>query len=100
MTARLPFDQAELARLCDRHRIQRLSLFGSVMKGVERPDSDVDLLVEFEAGATPGFLRLATIADELSRLLGGRHVDLRTAGDLSRRFRDEVARMAEVQFAR
>jgi len=100
MTIRLLFDQEELARLCDRHRIQRLSLFGSVLKGFEQTDSDVDLLVEFAAGATPGFLRLATIAEELSRLLEGRRVDLRTAGDLSRHFRDEVTRTAEVQFAR
>jgi len=97
---RLRFDPDELTRICARHRINRLSLFGSVLKGTDRPESDVDLLVEFEPGATPGMLRLATIAEELSRLLGGRRVDLRTPGDLSRYFRDEVVRTAEVQFAR
>jgi predicted nucleotidyltransferase len=92
-------DAEALASVCRRHRIQRLSLFGSTMKGTNRPDSDVDLLVEFETGATPGLIRLGGIARELSELLGGRHVDLRTAGDLSRYFRDEVVSTAEVQFA-
>jgi uncharacterized protein len=92
-------DRAALESICRRHRIRRLSLFGSILKGTARPDSDVDLLVEFEPGATPGLIRLAAIARELSGLLGGRNVDLRTSGDLSRYFRDEVVRTAEVQFA-
>jgi uncharacterized protein len=92
-------DKGALEQLCRRHRIRRLALFGSVLKGTDRPDSDVDLLVEFEAGAVPGFLRLARIEGELSSLLGGRRVDLRTPQDLSRYFRDEVLRDAEVQFA-
>lgn len=92
-------DSAALASVCRRHRIRRLSLFGSTLKGTNRPDSDVDLLVEFEPGATPGLIRLAGIARELSELLGRREVDLRTAGDLSRYFRDEVIHTAEVQYA-
>jgi predicted nucleotidyltransferase len=92
-------DTAALAALCRRHRIRRLSLFGSVLKGGARPDSDVDLLVEFEPGREPGLLALAGIESELSALLGGRSVDLRTAQDLSRHFRDEVVRTAEVQYA-
>jgi predicted nucleotidyltransferase len=92
-------DQERLARLCQRHYIRRLSLFGSVLAGTDRPDSDVDLLVEFEPGKAPGLLGLAGIEAELSALLGGRPVDLRTAQDLSRHFRDEVARSAEVQYA-
>jgi hypothetical protein len=96
----LGFDADALTRVCARHRIKRLSLFGSVLKGTNRPESDIDLLVEFEPGATPGLLRLASIAEELSALLGGRRVDLRTPHDLSRHFRDEVVRTAEVQFAR
>jgi len=92
-------DPSALAALCERYRIRRLSLFGSRLKGAARPDSDVDLLVEFEPGATPGLIRLAGIARELSALLGGREVDLRTPGDLSRYFRDEVVRAAEVQYA-
>ncbi len=97
--SRLPLDHEALAQLCRRHGIRRLSLFGSVLKGTDRPDSDVDLLVEFEPGAIPGLLGMAAIEAELSALLGGRRVDLRTAEDLSRYFRGEVERTAEVQFA-
>jgi len=91
-------DPVALASLCRRHHIRRLALFGSTLKGSARPESDVDLLVEFEAGLEPGLIRLAGIEAEFSRLLGGRPADLRTAGDLSPYFRDEVARTAEVQF--
>jgi predicted nucleotidyltransferase len=96
---RIVTDQAALATLCRRYHIRRLSLFGSTLKGANRPDSDVDLLVEFEPGATPGLLTMAHIEIELSPLVGGRKVDLRTAADLSRYFRDEVVRTAEVQYA-
>ncbi len=96
---RLPLDHEILARLCRRHYIRRLSLFGSLLRGEGRPDSDVDLLVEFEPGKAPGLLGLAVIEAELSSLLGERRVDLRTAQDLSRHFRSEVIRTAEVQYA-
>ena len=99
MTAQLFVDRHLLAALCERHNIRRLALFGSVLKGADRPDSDVDLLVEFETGKAPGLLGLAAIESELSQLLGGRKVDLRTPQDLSRYFRDEVVRTAEVQYA-
>ena len=92
-------DREGLAALCHRHRIRRLSLFGSVLHGTDRPDSDVDLLVEFEPDATPGLLGLAAIEMELSNLLRGRRVDLRTPQELSRYFRDEVVRTAQVQYA-
>jgi predicted nucleotidyltransferase len=91
-------DDAALAALCRRYRIRRLSLFGSTLQGTNRPDSDVDLLVEFEPGAKPGLLTMARIEIELAPLLAGRKVDLRTAQDLSRYFRDEVVRTAEVQY--
>ena len=99
MNARLPVDRDALARLCRGHHIRKLSLFGSVLKGTDKPKSDIDLLVEFEAGNAPGLLGLAAIEAELSALLGGRRVDLRTAQDLSRYFRDEVIRTASVQYA-
>ncbi len=99
MSARLPLKSDALADLCRRHHIRRLSLFGSRLKGTDRPDSDVDLLVEFLPGKAPGLLGLAAIESELSRLLGGRTVDLRTPQDLSKYFRDEVLRTAEVQYA-
>ena len=96
---RLPLDYETLVRLCRRHHIRRLSLFGSMLRGEGRPDSDVDLLVEFEPGKAPGLLGLAGIEAELSALLGERRVDLRTARDLSRHIRSEVIRTAEVQYA-
>ena len=94
----LSYDKEALARLCHRHRIRRLALFGSVLKGTDRPDSDVDFLVEFEPDTVPGLLGLAEIEGQLSELLG-RPVDLRTANELSPHFRQAVERMAEVQFA-
>src|SRR5262249_338910 len=100
VTARFLFtDRDTLDALCRRHRIRRLSLFGSVLHGTDRPGSDVDLLVEFEPGSIPGLLGLAAIEAELSDLLRGRPVDLRTAQELSRYFRDEVMRTAQVQYA-
>ncbi|HET8797875.1 MAG TPA: nucleotidyltransferase domain-containing protein, partial [Thermoanaerobaculia bacterium] len=78
---------------------KRLSLFGSVLKGPDHPESDVDLLVEFFPESTPGLIRLALIEMELAELIGGRRVDLRTAEDLSRYFRDEVVQSAQVQYA-
>jgi uncharacterized protein len=92
-------NRAALAAICHRHHIRRLALFGSTLRGTDRPDSDVDLLVEFEPGHKPGLLGLAGIEAELSVLAGGRRVDLRTAQDLSRYFRDEVVSTAEVQYA-
>jgi predicted nucleotidyltransferase len=76
----------------------RYVLEGSVLHVTDQPDSDVDLLVEFSPNATPSFFDLADIEQELSGLLGGRRVDVRTAQDLSRYFRDEVIREAEVQY--
>ena len=96
---RLFTDPDALARLCRQHHIRRLSLFGSTLRGAGRPDSDVDLLVEFEPGATPGLIRLAAMAREFSSLLGGRAVDLRTPDDLSRYFRDDILRTAQVHYA-
>ena len=95
---RLPITDEDLACFCRLHRIRRLALFGSVLKGTDRPDSDIDLLVEFEPEARPTLLDLAAIEEELSGRLGGRRVDLRTAAELSRYFRDEVLRDAEVQY--
>jgi predicted nucleotidyltransferase len=91
-------DRDALAAICRRYHIRRLSLFGSTLKGSDRPDSDVDLLVEFQPDAKPSLLTMANIEIELSSLLGGRKVDLRTAQDLSRYFREEVVRVAEMQY--
>jgi predicted nucleotidyltransferase len=95
---RLPISDQDLRRFCERHGIRRLSLFGSTLKGTAREDSDIDLLVEFEPDARPTLLTLAAMEDELSGLLGGRRVDLRTPAELSRYFRQDVLREAEVQY--
>jgi predicted nucleotidyltransferase len=97
LALRIPKER--IADYCRRHHIRRLSLFGSVLTPGFRPDSDVDVLVEFQAGHVPGFFGLFDMEEELSALLGGRKVDLRTAEDLSRYFRDEVVAQAEVQYA-
>lgn len=86
----LPSDR--IAEFCRRHHIHRLALFGSVLREDFTAQSDVDVLVEFEPGRTPG-LAFFRLQDELSALLG-RRVDLNTPGSLSRYFRDEVLREA------
>jgi predicted nucleotidyltransferase len=77
-----------LAALCEKYHIARLSFFGSVIREDFRPDSDVDVLVEFEPGKTPG-LRFFTMQDDLTQLLG-RRVDLNTPESLSVYIRDKV----------
>lgn len=91
-------DPASIDDACRRNRIRRLALFGSRMHGTAREGSDVDLLVEFEAGATPGLLKLVGIANEFSHIFGGLAVDLRTERDLSRYFRSEVLASAKVLY--
>jgi hypothetical protein len=97
--AQLAIAEDQLARFCRKQHIRRLSLFGSALSGTARPDSDIDLLVEFEPGREPGLLGLATMEAELAAMLGGKKVDLRTPHDLSRHFRDKVLQTAEVQYA-
>ena len=94
VTTRTALPLPALADLCRRHQIRRLSLFDSALRGDFGPDSDVDLLVEFEPEAQVG-LRFFTIERELTDLLG-RTVDLNTAGFLSRDFRDSVVAEAQV----
>ena len=88
--------EAELAEFCRRHHIHKLSLFGSIVRDDFRPDSDVDVLVEFEPGHTPGFAFFG-MQEELARILG-RKVDLNTPQCLSKYYRDEVLREAVVQY--
>ena len=97
MGARIPIDRERIAEFCRRNHIRKLSLFGSVLRDDFRPDSDVDVLVEFEPGAVVGLIRLAGMEIELSEMLG-RKVDLNTAGFLSRHYRGRVLAEAEVQY--
>ena len=71
----------ELEAFCRRNRIRRLALFGSVLRDDFTPESDIDVLVEFEPDAKVGWSFFA-MQDELGKLLG-REVDLNTAGFLS-----------------
>ena len=88
-----------IADLCHRHHIRKLSFFGSALRDDFGPESDVDVLVEFEPEHVPGFLRLHDIEQELSGLLAGRRVDLVTEKFLNRRIRDRILASAEVQYA-
>lgn len=97
--AQIPVDQEKISAFCRKHHIRRLALFGSVLSTDFRPDSDVDVLVEFEPRSVPGLFGIARMERELSALLGGRKADLRTPEDLSRYFRQRVVEEAEVQYA-
>ncbi len=91
-------DDDALSRFAVGNAVRRLAVFGSVLRHDFGPDSDIDLLVEFEPGRVPGLLRLAAMELELAALVG-RDVDLRTYGDLSRHFRDEVRAAAHELYA-
>lgn len=81
-----------IAEFCRRNQIHRLAVFGSALRDDYRPDSDIDILIEFEEGARVG-LRFFAMQDELSEMLG-RKVDLNTKGFISDAFLDEVLREA------
>jgi predicted nucleotidyltransferase len=87
-----------LSALCREFGVRSLAVFGSVAHGSERPDSDLDLLVEFEPDRRVGLFTLARLEGELTELFG-RKVDLRTAGDLSRYFRADVVEGARPLYA-
>lgn len=89
--------QHEIEKFCKKHHIRRLALFGSALREDFGPDSDLDILVEFEAGAHVGLIRLAGLELELSKILG-RKVDLNTPGFISKYYREEVLAEAEVQY--
>ncbi len=94
--ARIEIPQAEIEAFRRKHHIRRLALFGSVLREDFTDESDIDVLVEFEPGHTPGFA-FFDMERELSALLG-RKVDLNTPGFLSPYFRDDVMREAEVRY--
>jgi len=96
MNRNLVIPKDKIADFCRRHHIQRLAIFGSALRDDFSPDSDVDILVNFQKGREPGFA-FFDMQDELTELLG-RKVDLHTPGFLSRYFRDKVLQEAEVQY--
>lgn len=93
---KIPHDR--LTRFCLKYRVAKLSLFGSVLREDFTAESDIDFLVEFQAGYIPTFLVLAEMEEELSEFLEGRRIDLRTPGELSPYFRDRVMAEARVQY--
>jgi len=100
MNKKLVLNKEKIVDFCERHHIRRLAIFGSALRGDFGPESDVDVLVDFMPGHTPGFFRLFDMEEELSGLFGDHKVDMRTPEDLSRYFRDKVVATAEVQYVR
>ncbi|MEE8390664.1 MAG: nucleotidyltransferase domain-containing protein [Anaerolineae bacterium] len=97
MSVQVDIPKEEIAEFCRRNRIRRLALFGSVLRDDFRPDSDVDLLVEFEPGARVGLITLAGMEIELTRILG-RKAEMHTVKGLNPHFREEVLDSLEVQY--
>jgi predicted nucleotidyltransferase len=93
---RIPVDRKKIADFCRKHHIRRLAFFGSVLREDFRPDSDVDVLVEFEPGRAPG-LAFFSMEQELSEILG-RRVDLNTPQFVSPHYRERVLAEAEEQY--
>jgi len=93
-------DKEKVRDFCERHYIQMLAIYGSILRDDFDQDSDIDVLIDFMPGHVPGFFRLFDMEEELSAILGGRKVDLRTPEDLSRYFRDRVVAEAQVQYVR
>ena len=98
MSIRIDIPKAQIKEFCRRNRIRQLSFFGSVLRDDFSPESDVDVLVEFEPGARVGLFKLYDLEQELSRLFGGRRAEINTPRSLSSYFRDEVLAEAEVQY--
>jgi hypothetical protein len=88
----------KLAAFCERHHICKLAVFGSVLRSDFQPDSDIDVLVEFEQGYIPDFFRLYDIEQELSEIYSGHPVDLVTYAALNPRLRESVIASAKVQY--
>lgn len=98
ISKKISIPREQLASFCQHNQIRKLSLFGSFLHGSAGPDSDLDLLVEFEPEAEVGFLDMARMERELTEM-AGRRVDLRTPAELSRHFRDQVLQESQVQYA-
>ena len=99
VNSKIQLHDEKIAEFCKRHHIRKLSLFGSALRDDFSSESDIDFLVEFENEHVPGLIGLSRMERELSGIMGGRKVDLRTPEDLSKYFRQEVMALAEVQYA-
>jgi predicted nucleotidyltransferase len=92
-------DKKGITAFCQKNHILRLALYGSVLREDFHPESDIDVLVDFDPEHIPGLFGVARMERELSEIFGGRKVDLRTPDDLSRYFRQQVLLEAEDQYA-
>ena len=95
--AKISIPKERIAEFCKRNRVRRLSLFGSVLREDFGPESDVDILVEFEPGTRVGLIRLSGLEIELGNIVG-RKIDLNTPGFLSKYYRDQILAEADVQY--
>ena len=95
--AKISIPKERIAEFCRRNRVRRLSLFGSVLREDFGPESDVDILVEFEPGTRVGLIRLSGLEMELGNIVG-RKIDLNTPGFLSKYYRDQILAEADVQY--
>ena len=98
MLTNLLIPQSKIADFCQRHHIHKLALFGSILRDDFRPDSDVDVLVEFEEGYVPDFFRLYDMEQELSALFDRHPIDLVTFAALNRHLRKSVLSAAMVVY--
>ena len=98
MNSQVVVSEEALAAFCREHGITRLAVYGSVLRSDFGPESDVDVLAEFDPDCVPGLIGIAGMELKLSVLFSGRKVDLRTPNDLSPYFRQEVMEGAEVQY--
>ena len=94
---KMKLSKAEIAEFCRKNKIIKLSLFGSTLRDDFSPESDVDILIEFDPGARVGLMKLAGMETELSKMIG-RKVDLNTPGFISKYYRDKVLAESEVQY--
>lgn len=100
MSVNIDVPKKKIEEFCHRNHILRLAWFGSVLRNDFTADSDIDVLVEFEADTRIGFFELYDMEQELSMLFGGRKIDINTPKSLSKYFRDEVLQEAENQYVK
>lgn len=94
MAAKMEIPIERIAEFCKRRHVRKLSLFGSIIRDDFGPDSDVDMLIEFEPGCTPGF-GIIEVEEELQQIFDGRKADIVNPKYLNRRIRDRVLATAE-----
>jgi predicted nucleotidyltransferase len=96
---KIQFNNQLIKEFCQKNYVRRLALFGSVLRKDFNPESDVDILIEFAPGHKPDFFMFVQMEEQLSRILGGRKVDLVTQKSLNRRIRNKILDEAETLYA-